>query len=226
MAYGLAFFVILALVYGPSIWVKYVLWRHSRHISDMPGTGAELAEHLVERFSLEGVQVKKGNEDENYYSPDEKIVCLSPDVYEGKSLTAVATAAHEIGHAIQFCRDEPVSHLRKKYMGKALRIKKIGSYVLMSAPIFMVFLKTPLALAVLGLIGILSMLTSVMMYAAILPEEYDASFKKALPILKEGYLPEHHIAAAAKVLRACAYTYLAAALADVLRLWRWIRFLR
>ena len=64
------------------------------------------------------------------------------------------------------------------------------------------------------------------MYVAILPEEYDASFKKALPILEEGYIPEGNMPAVRQVLQACALTYVAGALTDVLNLWRWFRILR
>ena len=103
---------LFSLIYGPFIWVKYVLWRHSKHIETMPGTGGELAKHLVERFELDGVSIQKGGKDENFYAPDKKLISLSPDIYDGKSLTAVSVAAHEVGHAIQFCKKEPVSKLR------------------------------------------------------------------------------------------------------------------
>jgi Zn-dependent membrane protease YugP len=218
--------LVVLLVYGPSLWVRYVLWRHSAEIEEMPGTGAELAQHLIERFELEDVEVKKGGSGQDYYSPDERIVSLSPEHYDGKSLTAVAVAAHEVGHAIQFCRDEPVSHLRKKYLGRAFQIRRIGTLIIMSAPLLTMLSRSPVFLMLLTLIGVITMLVSVLMYVAILPEEYDASFRKALPILESGYLPAEHIPAARGVLKACAYTYVAAALADVLSLWRWLRFLR
>ncbi len=192
----------------------------------MPGTGAELAEHLIDRFELEGVKVIAGAAGENYYSPTDKTVCLSPDVYGKKSLTAVAVATHEIGHAIQFCRDEPVSKLRGKYLGKADKIQKIGSMILISVPLITIAVKVPIMSVFIGVVGLVTMLSSVLMYVAVLPEEFDASFKKALPILKEGYLPDKYMSSANTVLKAAALTYVAAAMMDVLRLWRWLRFLR
>ncbi len=192
----------------------------------MPGTGGELAQHLVERFQLEGVKVEKGEPDKDHYNPAEKIVSLSPWVFEGKSITAVAVAAHEVGHAIQFVRNEPVSQLRSKYLGKVLIIKRFSSAVLLIFPVVTFVLKIPQIMLLAVVIAVLGMLASVLMYVAILPEEFDASFNKALPILKEGYLPEAHVAAARQVLRAAAMTYVAAALADILRLWRWLRVVR
>ena len=226
MIYLLFLCLLLALAYGPSLWVRYVLHKHSTQIPNMPGTGAQLATHLIERFELKGVQVQMGGAGENYYSPDEKIVSLSPDVYDGKSLTAVSVAAHEIGHAIQFNRNEPVTKLRQQYLGKAMLIKRIGSMILMSIPVLTFLIKSPAIMFIGIAIGIVTMLVSVLMYAAILPEEYDASYKKALPILAQGYLPPEHMAAARQILKACALTYVAGALADVLSLWRWFRMIR
>jgi hypothetical protein len=78
-----------------------------------------------------------------------------------------------------------------------------------------------------ALLGVATMLVSVAVYAAILPEEWDASFNKALPILIEGeYVDEHQLKAVRQILKACALTYVAAALADILSLWRWIAILR
>ena len=59
-----------------------------------------------------------------------------------------------------------------------------------------------------------------------LPVEMDASFNKALPILEEGYLAPEDLYGARKVLKAAAMTYVAAALASLLNLGRWIAVLR
>ena len=226
MVYVILSFLVILCIYGPSIWVRYVLKKYSKPIDDMPGTGSELAAHLIERFELKDVKVQPAGPGENYYAPREKIVALSPEVYDGKSLTAVSVAAHEVGHAIQFCKEEPISKLREKYLGSAFVFKRIGLYILMAIPFITLFTKNPFILLVGGIIGVLTMLASVLMYVAILPEEYDASFKKALPILKEGYLPDQYIPAASRILKACALTYVAAALSDILNLWRWFRLIR
>lgn len=226
MLYGLLILAVLLLTMGPSLWVRYVLWRYSSDISGMPGTGSELAVHLIERFELPGVEVVRGAKGENCYRPADRTVSLSPDVFDGKSLTAVAVAAHEVGHAIQFVREEPVSLLRSRYLTRAHAIERIGGLILMCAPVITIFARSPLVFFLLGAVGVVTLLASVMMYVAILPEEYDASFNKALPILEEGYVPASHMPAARSILKACALTYVAGALADIVRLWRWIRFLR
>lgn len=226
MLYFIALIFIVVLVYAPQLWVRYILRKYHAPIEDMPGTGGELAQHLIDRFQLEGVNLREGREDEDHYAPDTKTVCLSPEVFHGKSLSAVAVAAHEVGHAIQFSRNEAVSHLRQRYLGKAHFIQQFGIYILMSLPIVGAVLRIPHLALLTAVIGVLTMLASVLMYVAILPEEYDASFNKALPILDEGYVPEEHMVAVRQVLKACALTYVAAALADILRLWRWLAILR
>lgn len=226
MLYLLALLFLVLLAYAPQLWVRHILRKHHAPVADMPGTGGELAQHLIDRFQLEGVNLREGREDEDHYAPDTKTVCLSPEVFHGKSLSAVAVAAHEVGHAIQFSRNEPVSHLRQRYLGKAHLIQQCGIYILMSLPIVGAVLRIPHLALLTAAIGVLTMLVSVLMYVAILPEEYDASFNKALPILDEGYIPDEHMTAVRQVLKACALTYVAAALADILRLWRWLAILR
>jgi Zn-dependent membrane protease YugP len=75
--------------------------------------------------------------------------------------------------------------------------------------------------------GILSMMSAVVFHLLTLPVEWDASFNKALPILTGGgYIAPAEEQAVRSVLKAAAYTYVAAALADLLSLWRWLMILR
>lgn len=226
MPYFIFVIFIILIIFGPNLWVKYVLNKYHEPMDSLQGTGGELAEHLIERFKLHGVKLKKGGTDEDYYDPANKTVCLSPEVYDGQSLSAVAVAAHEVGHAIQFYNNEPVSHLRQRYLPKAIFIQKIGTYFLMASPFVGLAFRVPQMSLLTIFVGIITMLISVLMYVAILPEEYDASFKKALPILSEGYIEEQHLPIIKKILKACALTYVAASLADILRLWQWIRYIR
>ncbi len=227
MFYALLLLLFLGLIYGPQLWVRYILYKHNEHLDGMPGTGAELAQHLLSEYKLELVKVEKASANDNHYSPEENAVRLAPDIYDGKSLTAIAVAAHEVGHAIQFNRREPVSLLRKRYMRTALLIRRFGMFVFVGLPLLSGILHLP-HLAWLSLVaGVVSMLVSVLLYVAILPEEYDASFNKALPMLDQGdYVPKVYLPAIRQILKACALTYVAAALTDVLRLWRWLRFIR
>ncbi len=227
MLYIAGFILLLLLIFGPNLWVRYTLKRYSRRLETLPGTGGELALHLVKRFQLEGVVVETTEPMKDHFDPVNNAVRLSPDNFNGQSLTAVAVAAHEVGHAIQFNRKEPVSQLRNRYQGKAFAIQRWGAALLMMLPVITVIFKIPHVTLLTALVGVFIMLSSLFMYFAILPEEFDASFNKALPILIEGeYIDDSQIVPIRRILKACAYTYIAAALADILRLWRWLTIFR
>ncbi|MGB0496463.1 MAG: zinc metallopeptidase [Kangiellaceae bacterium] len=225
----IALLVIFAflLVLAPQWWVKYMLSKHNKTLDGMPGSGGELAVHLLEQFELSKVKVEAAEEGGDHYDPQDNAVRLSPSYLDRRSLTAVAVAAHEVGHAIQFNRNEKVSLLRKRYLPKAHIIQKVGIYFLMGLPMVTALIRVPHVVGLTAAAGVLTLMSSVLIYAAILPEEWDASFNKALPILEKGnYVPQEYIPAIRQVLRACALTYVAAALADVLRWWRWLAILR
>ncbi len=75
--------IVIALIFGPSLWVKFVMRRYSSEKPEMPGTGGELAKHLIERFSLNDVKVEV-TELGDHYDPIEKKVRLSKENYESK----------------------------------------------------------------------------------------------------------------------------------------------
>lgn len=227
MIYALIGIVLLLAIYAPQWWIRHIMHRYSDTLGDIPGTGGQLARHLIERYQLEHITVEETDPMRDHYDPINKVVRLSPDNYHGKSLTAIAVAAHEVGHAIQFHREEPISQLRTKYLPLALMIKKLGIGLLMFMPIITALVRVPHAAIIMAAGGILAMLISALMYLVILPEELDASFNKALPILTKGeYIKPEQELAVRKILKAAAYTYFAAALADILSLWRWIGYLK
>ena len=39
--------VLAILVYVPSFWVRHIMSKHSKEIEELPGTGGELAKHLI-----------------------------------------------------------------------------------------------------------------------------------------------------------------------------------
>ena len=226
MIYALLVVVLFAALYGPQLWVRRALNRHGVPIDDMPGTGGELAQHLIERFELEGVTVEEAAPDNDHFDPAANAVRLAPDHLHGKSLAAVAIAAHEVGHAIQFNRREPISKLRDRWIPTALALRKSGIMLLSAIPLLAIIVKAPALIIATVSFGVVLQLLGALLYLIVLPEEWDASFNKALPILAEGYVPERHLAAVQEVLRAAALTYFAAALADLLNVARWIAVLR
>jgi hypothetical protein len=56
---------------------------------------------------------------------------------------------------------------------------------------------------------------------AALPSEFDASFNRAIPMLRGGYVGEKRLKDARLILVACSTTYIAASLVSVLNFWPW-----
>jgi hypothetical protein len=225
--YALLTLILIAAVYAPQFWVRYTMRRYSGEVPAMPGTGGELAEHLVARFELEGVAVETTDEGRDHFDPSAPAVRLSPSVFSGKSLTAVAIAAHEVGHAIQFHRRETIFQLRERYMPIALRLRQAGEILLLLVPVIALVLKAPPLIFGAIALSLLLQLVGAGAYLIMLPEEWDASFNKALPILQQGeYVPENQLGDVRKILRAAALTYFAGALASILNLGRWALLLR
>ncbi|MDA1074128.1 MAG: zinc metallopeptidase [Proteobacteria bacterium] len=225
MLYALLTGILILAMYVPQMWVRYIMWKHGATIEQIPGTGGELATHLIERFDLKSIGVEQTLPRGDHFDPTAKMVRLSPSNYEGKSLTAIAVATHEVGHALQFDRNERVFQLRAKYLPGAMVLKKVGITILAGAPLLAFVM--PTAIIALIAISLLLQLLGALAYLIVLPEEWDASFNKALPILAQGdYVPEQHLGAIRAVLQAAALTYFAAALAETVNIGRWLLVLR
>ncbi len=217
---------LLAIVFGPSLWAKATLRRHSGDRPDYPGTGGELARHLLDEAGLREVKVETVPQGD-HYDPLEKAVRLAPAHHDGRSLTAVAVAAHEVGHAFQDQANYGPLAARTRLIRSTAVVQKLGSAIIFGAPLLALVSRSPLVgLAVVGA-GIMTLAISVVVHLVTLPVEFDASFNRALPTLERGrYLPPEDLPAARRILKACAFTYVAASLASLLDLARWIRFLR
>jgi Zn-dependent membrane protease YugP len=228
MFYILAALLFLGLLFLPRMWVRNAIASHAGERPDFPGTGGELARHLLDDAGLEHVTVEAlPVEGGDHYDPVAKAVRLSPSSHNGKSVSAVAIAAHEVGHALQDGEGYKPLALRTRMAGAAQKIQAIGSVLLIGAPIVMIITRKPSILLLELGAGLAIMATGIVVHLITLPVEFDASFKRALPILKNGqYLHPDDLPGARKVLRAAAFTYVAAAMVSLLDIMRWLRILR
>jgi hypothetical protein len=226
MIYLIAIILLLLLVYGPQLWVGQVLERHNRTAEEnFPGSGGELARHLLDRCNLQEVKVEVTTQGD-HYDPGARAVRLTRDKFEGKTLTAITVAAHECGHAYQHAAAEPLFLLRTRLAKISILAQRIGSLLLFAAPFSVLMTRLPSA-AFFNISGaFLIMGFAIAMHLLTLPVEIDASFNKALPLLTKGYLLPRQIPAARSILRAAAWTYVAASLASLLNFWRWMALLR
>jgi Zn-dependent membrane protease YugP len=218
--------VLLAIVVLPRFWVRHTIDRHDAERPDLDGTGGELARHLLNRFDLNGVTVEITDK-ADHYDPEAKAVRLIAKHHDGRSLSAVAIAAHEVGHALQDARGERMLALRQRLVKFASVTDRFAGVFFIASPILGGLARTPLAFFGLIGLGIALLAVRVIVDLVTLPVETDASFKKALPMLESGgYVDPADMPAVRSVLRAAAFTYLAGALISLVNLARWIRLLR
>ena len=214
--------IILAVIFGPSLWVKLIMKKYSSEKPEIPGTGGELAKHLIDRFSLKDVTVEI-TELGDHYDPIEKKVRLLREHYESKSLTAIAIAAHEVGHAIQDQQGDKRLATRTKMIPVVDKVARLSAIIISLSPVIGIITRHPMPFSLLLLLGLSGFIARMMVHAVTLPIEFDASFSKALPLLREGkYVSQSNEKAVTQILRAASLTYVSAALADILNLGRWI----
>lgn len=225
MLFALALVALAALVIGPGLWARHMLERYGRE-EYFSGTGIDLARILVEDLRLHGVRVETTDRGD-HYDPVEKVVRLNPATAGRRSLTAVVVAAHEIGHAMQDQSGDGLLRLRTALVRAGIWAERIGAAAVMVAPLLGAALQVPVVgrlmlAAVVCVLGI-----PVLVHLVTLPVEIDASFSRALPVLRSGrYIPPEDEAAARRILTACALTYLSQALAGMFNVLRWARIFR
>lgn len=218
--------ILLLLVFVPGLWVRYVLKKYSKPAHRYDGTGAELARHLLSESGLESVRVER-TEQGDHYDPVDKAVRLTPDKFDGRSLTAITVAAHEVGHALQDHHHYAPLKLRSRLVRIARPIERLGAGALLFAPIIAAITKAPGPTVVMFAAGFLTLATSTVVHLVTLPTEFNASFGRALPMLDHfRILKPVDRPHARRLLTAAALTYVAASLMSLLNIARWMSILR
>ncbi|MDG6778898.1 zinc metallopeptidase [Thiomicrorhabdus sp. zzn3] len=211
---------------APSLWTKYILNKHRKPHPDIPGSGLQFAEHLINKYQLDQVKVEETPEGD-HYDPVDKVVRISTANAHSNSLTAITTVAHEIGHALQDRSGYAPLKQRTLLVERAAIMQKFAGIALMATPILIPLTHTPIVGLMTFAAGFIAMGVPVLIHLNTLPVEFDASFKRALPLLEEGdYLNRSDLKHARKILFACAMTYVAASLASLFNLWKWLKALK
>lgn len=218
--------LILAVVLGPQIWVKWVIRSAQKPADRYPGNGASFARHLLDKYGLEQVQVEMTSVGD-HYDPQSKTVRLIEPHYSRNSLAAVTIAAHEVGHAIQDADQYLPLKTRSRLAPLAGWGQRVALIAVWLIPVTTVAVQAPAGIRLLAIIAVVGLLFATLLHLITLPVEWDASFKRAWPALRAGnYLKSQDHQRARQLLTAAAMTYVAAALISVLN-WRfWMQVLR
>jgi hypothetical protein len=218
--------VLAVLILGPGFWVKRVLARYSQPADRYGHTGAETARRLLDALQLQDVVVEI-SETGDHYDPAARAVRLAAGNYQGRSLTAVTVAAHEVGHALQHAEGYAPLLWRTRLVQWVSPVEKTGAVLMMLTPVIIGVTRLPLAGLLVLLGGMMTLGSAVVIHLLTLPTEFDASFGRAMPLLKKQDVlyaaDERH---ARRLLTAAAMTYVAASLMSLLNVARWIAILR
>ena len=144
----------------------------------------------------------------------------------GKSLTAIAVAAHEVGHAVQHHQNDARLAARTKLIPIVTILGQLSVGVLTVVPIIGLLTRHPAPTLLIALIGLSGLLFRMLLHLVTLPTEWDASFGKALPLLSKA---DTYLQRRRELFVGCLAqlrtTYFAAALADAFNLFRWASLL-
>lgn len=208
-------FVGFALSAGASMWTRATFNRYSEVATGGGRTGAEIAAAILRAEGIRGVRIERvGGFLSDHYDPRARALRLSPDVHDGRSVSAAGVAAHEVGHALQHAQGYAPMKLRQVMVPVANIGTNLGLWIMVIG----------LGVGVSGLanVGVVLFGGFVVFTLVTLPVEFDASFRARRSLEQHGLLGPTELAGVSRVLTAAASTYLAAAVAAVLQLLYWL----
>jgi uncharacterized protein len=183
-------------------------------------SGREIAEKMLHDNGIRDVQVVSVNGFlSDHYNPLNKTVNLSPDVFEGRTVSAAAVAAHECGHAVQHATAYSMLMLRSRLVPAVKISTNLSQWVILAGIGMMGFGGGN---STILLVGICLFAVSTLFSVITLPVEFDAS-ARALKWLDGANITtntEHDKAKDA--LKWAALTYVVAALASIAMLIQYI----
>ncbi|HJL46128.1 MAG TPA: zinc metallopeptidase, partial [Polyangiaceae bacterium LLY-WYZ-15_(1-7)] len=181
-------------------------------------TGAEVAAAILRTEGIHDVRIEPSQGFlSDHYSPHEKALRLSPDVYQGRTIAAAGVAAHEVGHAVQHARAYAFLGMRSFLVPVVQFASPFAVPIIVLGFFLSGFVGGQVGqvvtLAGIGLFGMV-----VLFQLVTLPVEFDAS-RRALAAIERGQLLTGEEKEGAKaVLSAAAWTYVAAAVSALLTL--------
>jgi len=209
MSYLVFIVLTLAIGFGASGYVNHQLNKNSKIRVSNGLTGNQAARQMLNYYGISNVDVRPGGQGQDFFDPKSNSITLSPSSYGVSSITAIATACHEVGHACQYAQGYTPMKVRTA-MVPVVNLCSNAWIIILMIGIFM------------NLAGLTSL--AIILYAAVvlfalvtLPVELNAS-KRAIGYMETVGMPSEEVKSSSTVLRACAYTYLAAALTSLLQL--------
>jgi len=207
------YFVAIAPAMLLAMWAQWRVRASFAAASQEPAplTGAAAARYILDSAGATDVEIEAvPGTLTDHYDPQKKVLRLSSDVFDKRSLAAVGIAAHEAGHALQDAQGYSLMAVRNAAVGVA----NVGS----SIGLFVFIIGLAMALKPVAWLG-LALFGAVVFFQLVnLPVEFDASNRAKAQLVSLGIVPAAEMPAVNGVLNAAAWTYVAATLESVLTL--------
>ena len=212
IGYGLIV-VGLIITMAADIYLQSTYYKMKKIKNQKGLTGGEVARQILEKNHLENVYVVETRGVlSDHYDPRQKVVRLSPDIYNGTSIASLAVAAHEVGHAIQDKEDYFFMRFRAFLVPLVNFGSKFGYIAVLLGIIFGVM---NLAWAGVGLL-----LLILLFQLVTLPVEFDASHRAKVQLNQLKLTEGKESNSVLKMLKAAAFTYVASLVTTIMEILR------
>jgi uncharacterized protein len=201
-------FMILSWIVSMVLKSKFT--KYSKIPVDNGMSGRDVAERMLRDFGISNVIVKSvQGQLTDHYNPVDRTINLSQEVFNGRSISAAAVAAHECGHAVQHSKAYAWLGFRSKLVPVVSFSSKWVQWILLAG---ILLIKTFPALLLAGII--LFAFTTLFSFIT-LPVEIDASRRALAWLSNAGITSYNNHDKAQDALKWAAYTYVVAALGSL-----------
>ena len=215
----LCFYIALAITALASIILRIVNRKYSAIENDKGVTGYDVAMQILSSNGLSDIKVGQvGGSLTDYYNNSTKEIRLSNTVYGEKTIAAIAVAAHECGHAIQYKEGYGPIKVRNG-LAKVASIGNTIGYISLAIGFFA-------SITGLVYIGVALMFFAIFFQLVTIPVEFDASRRGRKELLRLGLISEDETPGVRKMLYAAGFTYIAGLLSSVLEIFRLLSYVR
>ncbi len=209
------YILLVSLIFG---WASFNIKRLRKKYSDAKHglfamSGGQLAKKIIADNGLDVELVIKEGFLCDYYDAKHRVVCLSSGTYYGRTIPALATAAHEVGHAIQHKR----AYMPLLFKNIAAPVANLSSHVCIPLIVIGLWVER---LARFYTIGMLLLAFYLLILLLITVVERNASKRALKEIEKQGFFDRKQMKKAKRFLKAAAFTYDASFLTAIVKMLR------
>ena len=210
----LMYLLLFAIPLAAQLYVKSTYNKYIKIKSNCNLNGFDMAKKILKNNGLDSLYiVETKGVMTDHYDPTRKTVRLSTDVYNGYSISSIAIAAHECGHAIQDKENYLFLRLRS-YIFPVVNLGTKLAYIVLIIGALLEYLD-------LIYLGIILVSLGLVFQLVTLPVEIDAS-KRALKEMEKCGVLKNDTTGVKIMLRSAALTYVAAVISSALEVFRLI----